>query len=320
MESALPLWLEGSGLSPRSIEPLPGDLSQRQYFRVRLVAGGSLLVAHYPSSMAASQAKFLAVQRMLDGAGVAVPRVLASGAAEGFMALEDLGEETVHDLASAGADVGRFIGDALEQRQRIAALEPGSVSALGNPPLDAALLNREIDLTFAHLFEPRGIAELGQEARDFRASLAVLCNELGALDPVPCHRDFMVRNLMPRNDRYVVLLDFQDLRFGPPTYDLASLLNDSWYAPAEFEERAIAKFAPGRPGLAAYRRAVVQRGLKAAGTFARFAAGGNRRHLPLIAPTLARVTPHLARLPETARSFRRVESWWYERLSGAAFC
>lgn len=320
MESALPLWLEESGLTPRSIVPLPGDLSQRQYFRVELAAGGSILVAKYPSSMAASQARFLASRRLLDDAGIAVPEVLASSDAAGFMALEDLGEKTLHDLAGDGVAIGPFLENALEQRQRIAALDPNAVRALGNPALDAPLLNREVDLTFAHLFEPRGIAELGPAAREFRSALADLCNELGALEPVPCHRDFMVRNLMPRGASEVVLLDFQDLRPGPPTYDLASLLNDSWSAPAEFEERTVATFAPGRPGLSAYRRAVVQRGLKAAGTFARFAAGGNPRHLPLIAPILARVEPHLARLPETSRAFRRIESWWRERLSGPGFC
>ena len=66
---------------------------------------------------------------------------------------------------------------------------------------------------------------------------------------MPCHRDFMVRNLMPlRGRRGLVVLDHQDLRLGPPLYDLASLLNDTLFPPPEAEEALLAAAAPsGRP-------------------------------------------------------------------------
>ena len=49
-----------------------------------------------------------------------------------------------------------------------------------------------------------------------------------------------------------------------------------------------------------YRRAVVQRSLKAVGTYLAFARGGKRRHLPLVAPTLERALRFFPELPETA--------------------
>ena len=42
---------------------------------------------------------------------------------------------------------------------------------------------------------------------------------------VLCHRDYHVRNLMLFQDKLYVI-DFQDARWGPTTYDLASLLKD----------------------------------------------------------------------------------------------
>ena len=42
-----------------------------------------------------------------------------------------------------------------------------------------------------------------------------------------CHRDFHSRNLMPHGGE-LVWIDFQDARMGPATYDLASLLRDSY--------------------------------------------------------------------------------------------
>jgi aminoglycoside/choline kinase family phosphotransferase len=140
-------------------------------------------------------------------------------------------------------------------------------------------------------------------------------------DPLrPCHRDFMARNLMPLGGGRIAVIDFQDLRLGPPAYDTASLLNDSLFpAPAE-EERFLAAALADGVSRDAYSRAVVQRTLKAAGTFARFAASGKTRHLPLIAPTLARAVPHLTRLPETAAPFLAVAGWWRARLEQEPFC
>ena len=42
-----------------------------------------------------------------------------------------------------------------------------------------------------------------------------------------CHRDYHSRNLM-LHDETLYVIDFQDARMGPDTYDLASLLRDSY--------------------------------------------------------------------------------------------
>lgn len=39
------------------------------------------------------------------------------------------------------------------------------------------------------------------------------------------HRDFQSKNLMVKKSR-VYIIDFQGARIGPPTYNVASLLND----------------------------------------------------------------------------------------------
>src|SRR5438093_8728296 len=57
----------------------------------------------------------------------------------------------------------------------------------------------------------------------FYADLADECNRLTR---VYCHRDFQSRNLMVLRGR-LRLIDFQDARMGPYTYDAASLLRDS---------------------------------------------------------------------------------------------
>src|SRR5438105_1464019 len=44
---------------------------------------------------------------------------------------------------------------------------------------------------------------------------------------VLCHRDYHSRNLM-LSDGSLYIIDFQDARLGPDTYDLVSLLRDSY--------------------------------------------------------------------------------------------
>ena len=42
-----------------------------------------------------------------------------------------------------------------------------------------------------------------------------------------CHRDYHSRNLM-LHEGQLYIIDFQDARMGPDTYDLVSLLRDSY--------------------------------------------------------------------------------------------
>jgi hypothetical protein len=44
---------------------------------------------------------------------------------------------------------------------------------------------------------------------------------------VMCHRDYHSRNIMVKNEQ-IYLVDFQDARKGPYTYDIISLLRDSY--------------------------------------------------------------------------------------------
>ena len=45
---------------------------------------------------------------------------------------------------------------------------------------------------------------------------------------VLCHRDFHSRNLMLPPDHSLAMVDIQDARWGPDSYDLASILRDAY--------------------------------------------------------------------------------------------
>lgn len=293
-ESILRAALVGSGRPPDAAKwllPLVGDVGTRSYFRYAPDDGGSQILAVFPAKMRDACERFLATTELLTRAGVRVPRVLAADCTAGWTWLEDLGPQTLYQrfrtVPDPWEELTPWYRRAMSVLDAVRALPMEAVSAVGNPPLDAELLRRELALTETHFLEPRGHSGWGPVLDDLVA-------EIGAVPRVPCHRDFMLRNLMPLEDGgddggsiAVGVLDHQDLRPGPPLYDEASLLNDSLFPPAEVVTALLADRS------LLYHRVAAQRTLKAVGTYAR-----TGHHADLVEPTFSRARSHLARVPE----------------------
>jgi N-acetylmuramate 1-kinase len=318
--AALAAWLGSAGFGPREIQPLPGDVSARRYFRAVFGDGGTAIVATYPPEVRSTCSRFLRTSAILEEAGVRVPRVFAGDCAAGWMLLEDLGPQTLGDWGRdrSWSEIGPYFEHALELAKRIARL-PAEGAAELSPVLGRKLLARELAQTWELFLEPRGLVSDATLASELRAALDAVCGRLGAEPPVPCHRDFMARNLMPLPEvGKLAVLDHQDLRLGPPLYDVASLLNDTLFPPPASETALLASALSSPADRARYHRAAAQRTLKAVGTYASFARRGATLHLPLIAPTLARFVDHLARVPEGERLAPRLAGSWSGALAPAS--
>jgi aminoglycoside/choline kinase family phosphotransferase len=139
-----------------------------------------------------------------------------------------------------------------------------------------------------------------------------LCAEIVEYPQVFTHRDYHSRNLMVQDDRLTVL-DFQDARIGPITYDLASLLRDSYVCLAAEEQEALIvhyRDLAQREGLAcpaaeefqrAFLRTGLQRNLKAIGTFAYQAVvKGVDRYLAYIPNTVSSARLAFSQDPDLA--------------------
>jgi aminoglycoside/choline kinase family phosphotransferase len=306
--------------APREIQPLPGDVSPRRYYRLVLADGTTAILANYPEEVRATCPRFLRTTEILDGAGVRVPRVLAGDCGAGWMLVEDLGPRTLGEWGRERpwSELAGYFEHALGIAGRISRLPAGEIAGL-NPTLGGELLARELAQTWDLFLEPEGLVRDAALAVDLRAALDAVCERLGAEPPVPCHRDFMVRNLMPLPDGTLVVLDHQDLRLGPPFYDLASLLNDTLFPPAAMEEVLLAAALPSAGDGIRYHRAAAQRTLKAVGTYAKFARLGAKRHLPLIGPTLARFVKHFSMIPEGETLAARLGEIWSPAICYTGF-
>jgi aminoglycoside/choline kinase family phosphotransferase len=273
-------YLERHGVESPRVVPLTGDASDRRYFRILPRQGDSFVLAVYAAPFEFAALPFVNVHSLFDAMPVPVPHILGHADDLGVLALEDLGDVTLQAHlgtappaahAALYRDAVTFI-DTLQRRGRELASSkylPYGVA------FDVEKLTWELEFFTKHFLEAYRGAGLTPASREaLRAEFAAIINELAAEPRVLCHRDYHSRNLMLHDGR-LCIIDFQDARLGPDTYDLVSLLRDSYLdLPGQTVDELIAYYLAlgGRTaGQAEFRRRfdlmALQRNLKALGTF-----------------------------------------------------
>ncbi len=292
------------------IAPLAGDASTRSYWRVRWDEG-SEIVARYPEPFSPESSPFLQVHAVLSDLDIPVPAVLAVDGDLGLIVTQDLGDETLQKVLPAQTEQTRAgLYDSLlarlgEFHRRAAEWEGQAVCF--DVAFDVEKLSWELHYFEKHFLEGQRGCALSAEDRSLLASMFLkFATEIASWPRVLCHRDFHSRNLMlHRNELH--WLDFQDARLGPATYDLASLLRDSYVDIAEDFVSARAEEFGGRwlPDLAPaefarrFELTCLQRNIKALGTFGYMAsAKGRGFYLDYVPRTLEYVRTNLERHAE----------------------
>jgi aminoglycoside/choline kinase family phosphotransferase len=300
----------GQGAGALTVIPLSGDASTRRYYRL-LEGGETRVLALYPEPFAPEALPFLVVRNLMAGWGLPVPEVLDVEGSLGVVLLEDLGDLTLQEaLRGAGearqTELYRQALDQLVVLQREAAQAPQRANCF-QIAFDFEKLSWELHFFWKHFLEGYRRCDLSVEERALIADgFHRLCSEIASWPRVLTHRDFHSRNLMCHRDA-LFWIDFQDARMGPATYDLASLLRDSYVEldedfvagrAEEFRQRAV----PGETRDTFLRRLElmsIQRNLKALGTFGYMGSvRGSRVYLPYIPRTLDHLRRNLARYPE----------------------
>jgi aminoglycoside/choline kinase family phosphotransferase len=309
-------YLTRSNLAARSrVMPLTGDASDRRYFRVLFPDSPSIVLSLYSSPFEFEKLSFVNVARLLSRMPVPIPALLGHAEDLGILALEDLGDVTLqaHLGAATPAEHAALYRQAVAliatlQRRgaELASAEylPYSVA------FDVEKLTWELDFFIKHFVEAyRGIVISPASRDELRREFAVLIEALAAEPRVLCHRDYHSRNLMLHGDE-LYIIDFQDARMGPDTYDLVSLLRDSYVdLPEQTVSELLAYFLAlsGRSGDEREFRnrfdvMALQRNLKALGTFGyQTTTRRNPVYIQYIPRTLRYVRDNLDQLPQFAR-------------------
>jgi aminoglycoside/choline kinase family phosphotransferase len=311
------LYLERTGLAARSarVVPLTGDASDRRYFRILIPDASSIVLSLYSSPFAFDSLPFVNVARLLERMPVPIPKVLGHGDDIGLLALEDLGDVTLQ--AHLGAATPGEHAALYRQAVALVATLQRRGAELASPSFlpygiafDVEKLTWEMDFFIKHFVEAyRGVVIPADVRQELRAEFGVLIEELAAEPRVLCHRDYHSRNLMYHEEQ-LYIIDFQDARMGPDTYDLVSLLRDSYVdLPEDTVNELIAYFLAlkGETGReTAFRDRfdlmALQRNLKALGTFGyQTTARRNPVYIQYIPRTLRYVRNNLEHLPRFGR-------------------
>jgi N-acetylmuramate 1-kinase len=315
-------FLEATALASRvsKVVPLTGDASDRRYFRALLHQEPSQVLAVHPGPIRFDALPFVNVADLMAAMPLPVPRILGHSDPLGIIALQDLGDVTLqaHLGAASPSEHAALYRNAvalIETMQRRGRELVSDQYVPYSMAFDVEKLMWELRFFARHFLEGyRGISISGGMGEALEAEFAAISGELAAEARVLCHRDYHSRNLMlPEGQLHII--DFQDARMGPDTYDLASLLRDSYvdFTDEQVEE-LIAYFLALRErgagneveGAADFRRRfdlmALQRNLKALGTFGfQTTARGNTVYIQYMPRTLNYVRANLSRYPRFGR-------------------
>lgn len=321
------------GSAPQfEIVRLPGDASDRRYYRV--AAGDDapdyilMEILNLESSLKSEEVTlyhdtsgelpFLNVHRFLASLGFPVPAIHRYDPDALLMLLEDLGERLLFDLAEGdGVDAAwPYYEQAIDLlaglHARATRDAPGAASCMAfRQRFAEPLLDWEFDHFLEYRLETKGVVVDPDDAEKIRRRFHEISTEVAAAPVVFTHRDYHAKNLVLNGGR-LGLIDFQDALLGPPTYDLVSLVRDS-YVPLPDERvkqlidryvtRASAAGVPGTGDAAAFARlyhlTTLQRSLKVAGRFEYIAqVKKNRKFLPYVPVVLGFARDALAALED----------------------
>ena len=297
------------------IVPLTGDASDRRYFRVIPSSGAPFVIGMNTQPFDYNTLPFVNVAALFAAMPVPIPAILGHADDLGVLALQDLGDVTLQ--AHLGASSPKAHAALYRQavwfihtlQRRGADLRSDRYIPYGIA-FDIEKLTWEMDFFIKHFLEAyRGVQFAPADREAVRAELTAIVAELAGEPRVLCHRDYHSRNLMLREEQ-LFIIDFQDARMGPDTYDLASLLRDSYMdLTDDVVDELLAYFLAlqGRSSEASSFRTrfdlmALQRNLKALGTFGyQTATRRNAVYIQYMPRTLRHVATNLAKYARFSR-------------------
>ncbi len=291
-------FLAAAGWGSAAVDPIPGDASFRRYFRICSGERKAMLM-HAPPPHEDPQ-PFLDVAEWLTAAQMRAPAIYAADAAEGWVLLEDFGNDRMRDwLDVHPADEDAAYSAAIDALVALHTKTPGPFA-----PYDMATYQREAAL-LTEWYCPAAGLEVDVEGYT-RAWDEVLAPLLERQRPgVTVLRDYHAENIMLLEAGKDAggaqgLIDFQDALVGHPAYDLVSLLQDARREVSpELERRMLDRYVtrarPGAEFAADYARLGAQRNAKIVGIFVRlWQRDGKRGYLSLIPRVWAALERDLA--------------------------
>ncbi|MDB5038316.1 MAG: putative Phosphotransferase [Bacteriovoracaceae bacterium] len=293
------------------IDWLPGDASNRFYGRVHLEKKTlMLMVMNAPEAFKSEEITgalnskvkelpFVSIGRILEKENVRVPHIYYVASDAEFLLSEDLGDELLYLRRQKEGATGWY-ERALDELAKVQKID----RAITPHRFTLELLTWEAEHFVEYAILKRGKKVSDSALKEIRACCARLVEKMVNADYVLVHRDFHSKNLLILDDeKKIGVIDFQDALMGPPTYDLASLLRDSYVRLEDHEEENLIRYfetiSKQKVDRELYFMTSLQRNLKAVGRFYYILmVKGRDTHIPFVRPSLQRIFKTLKQLKE----------------------
>ncbi|MGH6861148.1 MAG: tRNA (adenosine(37)-N6)-threonylcarbamoyltransferase complex ATPase subunit type 1 TsaE [Phyllobacterium sp.] len=274
-------------------------------------------IAHLSQSIDA----FVALDRLLGSNGFRVPEIYAEDLHNGFLIIENLGNEGILDARTMPIEqryeaAVRLLARLHQQAwpQDIHVVE-GISHHIHDFDRDAMMIEVEL---LSDWYVPRMLGQPLDPGRkaDYIAAWDIIFSQLIDVEKSLLLRDVHSPNILWQSEKSgsdrVGLIDFQDAMIGPAAYDVASLVLDARATiPPDVQDRLIGAYIEERRlGDAAFDKAIfdkafaimaAQRNAKILGIFVRLDQRDGKpaylKHLPRIQTYLASVIGHSALAP-----------------------
>ncbi len=304
-QQQLYLWLTQVLQPPIEWTPIVGHMSHRRYFRVTDSFGNCYVAMDAPFNKGEQVEPFIVIAKVLQQAGVIVPEIKQADTAHGFLLLSDFGSQLLLHVLSP-ANVTYYYEKAMAI---LAKLQTASIQGLAQ--LDAALIREELSLfQYWYLEKKLGLTLSSTDTKLLDNFFFDLAESAVQQPQRLVHWDFHAKNIMVLADDELGVLDFQDARIGPITYDLVSLLKDCYITwPRQQVETWVATYhagyvQPSYPDIALadflcwFDKIGLYRHLRAIYRFSlRYLQDNNDSYLKDIKPALNYVTAALSAQP-----------------------
>tara|TARA_A100001037_G_scaffold305879_1_gene347829 strand:- start:202 stop:1224 length:1023 start_codon:yes stop_codon:yes gene_type:complete len=304
----------------KNISPIQGDASNRKYFRIqhqKQTVNSSIAMVH-EEPFDEEKLPFLRILKYFKQLNIPVPEIYKCDPFSGIILLEDCGNDLLekfviqnHYKVEDYYNESVHLISKLQSNDETYKIKKISLESFSDDFFFAELKHTE-KFAFNKLL---GIKTNKEKLHEFFFCLS------SSISKIPfslTHRDYHSRNLIFKGGSELIMLDFQDARKGPLTYDLASLIYDSYASITDelkiklSEEfwilRGRAFFKSKEEFLNALFETALQRNIKAIGTFAfQRTEKDNPRYLSYIPNTVKFVRNHFNNLKRYEKFFHVME-------------
>lgn len=284
--------------------PLTEDGSNRQYFRITPDSFNTppliLMQIHNQDALDLKNDRYswISISEVLNSNSVFVPKIHGIIKEYDAIIIEDFGDQTLDIKISESSDKIRLeiYKSPVEDICKFIKIKPSGSSPWSTRGFDYTLLKKELDFFKNQFLENLKEFQNDRDREKFSQEAESLSRHIGRLPQYFTHRDFHSRNLMLHQNK-IGVIDFQDARWGPSAYDLCSLCFDP-YVNLNYNMRSqlfkqSLEVIGEKTSLAlkdeiesTWKEVLLQRMLKAIGSFAFLTKKGKRDYRRYINPTL----------------------------------